>query len=165
MERPQIPENEKERLEILKSLNILESGPQDEFERVTLLAKKFFEVPIVLISLVDKERLWFKSIQGLDVEESGRDVSFCGHTILKDDMLCVQDTHQDDRFKDNPLVTGKLGVRFYAGVPFVVKDQVRVGTFCLLDTKPRQLSREEVALFLNLAKSIELELKVRLSKS
>ena len=148
---PRKPANEEARIQALHGLNLLDSAPEERFDRLTRLAKRLFNVPIALVTLVDKDRQWFKSCVGLDATETSRDVSFCGHAILKDDLLLVRDAREDERFHDNPLVTGEPNIRFYAGYPLTVPNGNKMGTLCLLDTKPRELDDEERALLRDLA--------------
>ncbi|MDC7684945.1 ATP-binding protein [Asticcacaulis sp. BYS171W] len=124
------------RLRALRELDILDSEPDPRFDEVTRLAAELFEVPITAVSLVDSERQWFKSSVGLEVCETSRDVAFCEYAIRNDAVMIVPDATQDARFKDNDLVTGDPGIRFYAGAP-VRFDGVLVGTLCVIDTKPR----------------------------
>src|SRR5437660_3237533 len=114
---PALPADEPERLAALQALNVLDTPPEERFDRITRVAGRLFGVPIALVSLVDASRQWFKSVQGLAERETAREVSFCGHAILGDDAFVVPDARSDPRFADNPLVTGPLQVRFYAGQP------------------------------------------------
>jgi diguanylate cyclase (GGDEF)-like protein len=155
---PSKPVNEAARIQVLHGLNVLDSAPEERFDRLTRLAKRLFNVPIALVTLVDKDRQWFKSCVGLDVNETSRDVSFCGHAILQDELLLVPDAKQDERFHDNPLVTGAPNIRFYAGYPLTVPNGNKMGTLCLIDTQPRQLDDEERALLRDLAGMAEQEL-------
>ncbi|ESQ77994.1 GAF domain-containing hybrid sensor histidine kinase/response regulator [Asticcacaulis sp. YBE204] len=127
---------ESRRLRALRDLDILDSEPDPRFDEVTRLAAELFEVPITAVSLVDSERQWFKSSVGLEVCETSRDVAFCEYAIRNDAVMVVPDATQDPRFKDNELVVGEPGIRFYAGAP-VRFDGVLVGTLCLVDTEPR----------------------------
>lgn len=158
MQVPGKPANEAARIQVLHDLKLLDSAPEERFDRLTRLAKRLFNVPIALVTLVDKDRQWFKSCVGLDVAETPRDVSFCGHAILQDDLLLVPDATEDERFHDNPLVTGTPNIRFYAGYPLTVPHGNKMGTLCLIDTKPRQLDDEERALLRDLAGMAEQEL-------
>src|ERR1700748_847030 len=115
LKAPSLP-NETERLDSLRSLCLLDTAPEERFDRVTRLACKLFGVPIALVSLVDQDRQWFKSAHGLDARETPRDISFCGHAIASAEPLIVEDTQKDSRFADNPLVLGEPHIRFYAGV-------------------------------------------------
>ena len=143
------PENEAKRILALYALNILDTPPEDRFDRVTRLAVKMFDVPIALVSLVDTERQWFKSCQGLDTLETPRTVSFCSHAILQDKAFIIPDARLDPRFADNPIVTGEPYVIFYAGYPISLADGSKIGTLCLIDHKPRQLSPEDIEALLD----------------
>jgi len=155
---PGKPANEAARIQALQGLDLLDSAPEERFDRLTRLAKRLFNVPIALVTLVDTNRQWFKSCVGLDVSETPRDVSFCGHAILNDGLLLVPDAREDVRFHDNPLVTGAPNIRFYAGYPLTVPNGNKMGTLCLIDTKPRDLDEEERALLRDLAEMAEQEL-------
>lgn len=158
---PQIPENEIERLQSLCALNILDTPPEPGFDRMTLIAKTLFDVPIALVSLVDANRQWFKSRQGLGATETPRDVSFCGHAILNEGVFVIPDSHIDPRFADNPLVTGAPFVRFYAGAPLTLADGARIGTLCIIDHKPREFSKEQCVLLTEIAHVVVDELNRR----
>jgi GAF domain-containing protein len=132
-----MPTNEDERIEALYSLELLDTPQEGSFNALTRLAARVFSVPIALVSLVDRDRQWFKSAYGLDAEETPRSVSFCTYTIMQPDPLVVLNALEDDRFKDSPLVTGAPHIRFYAGAPLLDKDGFRLGTFCIIDTKVR----------------------------
>ncbi|MFK3789962.1 MULTISPECIES: sensor domain-containing diguanylate cyclase [Pseudomonas] len=155
---PSKPNNEALRIQTLRALNVLDTPPEERFDRLTRLAKRLFNVPIALVSLVDGDRQWFKSCVGLDTSETPRDISFCGHAILGDQILTVCDAEQDVRFHDNPLVVGDPGIRFYAGCPLTVANGSKLGTLCLIDVKPRDLDDEERALLRDLARMAEQEL-------
>lgn len=150
--------NEVTRIQALHGLNLLDSAPEERFDRLTRLAKRLFNVPIALVTLVDTDRQWFKSCVGLGVSETPRNVSFCGHAILQNELLLVADARQDERFHDNPLVTGEPNIRFYAGYPLTVPNGNKMGTLCLIDTKPRELDDEERGLLRDLAGMAEQEL-------
>ncbi|MBD8683693.1 sensor domain-containing diguanylate cyclase [Pseudomonas sp. CFBP 13719] len=155
---PAKPVHEEERVHALHALNILDTRPEERFDRLTRLARRLFDVPIALVSLVDSDRQWFKSCQGMAATETSRDVSFCAHAILSDQILMVPDAGSDERFHDNPLVTGEPKIRFYAGCPLKVGNGSNVGTLCLLDTRPRVLDAEERGLLLDLASMAEREI-------
>lgn len=138
-----LPENESSRLAELKRLNLLDTDPERAFDRVTELAAKLLDVPIALISLVDEDRQWFKAKLGVSVQETPRSWAFCSHTILGDDVMVVEDAREDERFHDNPLVVGEPRVRFYAGAPLCAPNGLKLGTFCVIDSKPRRLSELE----------------------
>ncbi|CAG9255705.1 diguanylate cyclase [Burkholderia cepacia] len=152
------PANEAARLDTLHSLSILDTPPEERFDRLTRLARRLFNVPIALVSLVDDDRQWFKSHAGLDVTQTSRDVSFCSHALLADNTMVIQDALNDDRFHDNPLVTGAPGIRFYAGRPLVAPNGAPIGTLCLIDTRPRSLEADELALLGDLAHMTEREI-------
>ena len=158
MQAPSVPDNESSRLSTLRSLKILDTSPEERFDRLTRLARRLFGVPIALISLVDEDRQWFKSAQGLDLCETARDISFCGHAILGDDMFLVPDAQLDHRFSDNPMVIGNPNIRFYAGFPLSVPNGSKLGTLCLLDRKPRALTDDDRDLLADLAKMAEQEI-------
>lgn len=153
-----IPADEEQRLQALRALGILDTSPEERFDRLTRMAKRLFGVKMVLINLVDAKRQWFKSRQGLDACETPRDISFCGHAVLSDELMHVSDAWLDPRFADNPLVTGAPQVRFYAGQPLHAPDGSRVGTLCLIDSSPRELDGEERELLKDLAITVEHEL-------
>jgi len=155
---PAKPVNEPERVHTLRALNILDTAPEERFDRLTRLARRLFDVPIALVSLVDTNRQWFKSCQGLGAAETPRDISFCGHAILGDQVLMIPDATSDERFHDNPLVTGDPHIRFYAGCPLRVGNGVKIGTLCLIDVRPRILDAEERDLLRDLASMAEQEL-------
>jgi diguanylate cyclase (GGDEF)-like protein len=155
---PPTPVNENARLQSLRALNILDTSPEERFDRLTRLAKRLFGVPIALISLVDADRQWFKSCQGLDVRETPRGISFCGHTILGDEVMLVPDATLDERFHDNPLVVGAPGIRFYAGCPLRIPNGSKLGTLCLIDVEPRTLDAADRAALKDLARMAEQEI-------
>ncbi|MEQ1516637.1 MAG: sensor domain-containing diguanylate cyclase [Usitatibacteraceae bacterium] len=158
MQAPLIPVNERARLARLHGLNILDTPREERFDRLTRLARKMFDVPIALVSLVDANRQWFKSCDGLGVSETSREISFSGHAILGDDIFLIPDAALDARFSDNPLVTGAPEIRFYAGCPLKMADGSKLGTLCIIDTKPREFSAEDKALLRDLASMAEEEL-------
>lgn len=155
---PAKPANEAARVKTLHALKLLDTEAEERFDRLTRLAKRLFGVPIALVSLVDGERQWFKSCIGLEASETSRDISFCGHAILGEQILLVSDAELDDRFFDNPLVVGEPGIRFYAGCPLTVADGSKLGTLCLIDVKPRDLDDEERGLLRDLGRMAEQEL-------
>lgn len=159
MKAPEFPSNEPERQKALESLNILETAIEERFERVTRLASRLIGVPIAAVSLVDNNRQWFKSIQGLNETETSREISFCGHTILGDEVLVVEDATKDERFQDNPSVTGAPGIRFYAGCPVRSPDGHRIGSLCVIDRAPRSLTASQLEDLKDLAAMVEVEIK------
>lgn len=160
------PANEAARLRALRALEILDTPAEDRFDRLTRIAQHILQVPIVLISLVDAERQWFKARRGLDASETPRDISFCGHAILGAEIFVVPDAAADERFFDNPLVTQAPDIRFYAGAPLTLSDGMRVGTLCAIDRQPRQLDERQLASLRDLAQCVtdELELNTRLRR-
>ena len=138
---PKIPHNEAIRSKALKSFSILDTFSEKEFNEITLLASIICETPMSLISIIDGDRQWFKSKVGIDIDETSREISFCGHAILNDGQLfTVEDSRLDERFYDNPLVSGLPNVVFYAGAPLVTSEGLSLGTLCVLDNKPKTLS-------------------------
>ncbi len=158
MEVPAKPQDEEQRLQGLRSLNILDTPPEERFDRLTRMAKRLLGVPIALVSLVDENRQWFKSCQGLDASETPRDVSFCGHAILNDEPLIINNALEDKRFCDNPLVTADPNIRFYAGYPLYVPGLGNMGTLCVIDYEPRQLDQDDMEAFTDLAQTAQREL-------
>ncbi len=136
-----VPNNEAQRLSALRSLLILDTPPEERFDRIARFAMGEFDVPVALVSLVDENRQWFKARTGLDACETARDISFCGHAIEEAGVLVIEDTLRDPRFADNPLVTGDPFIRFYAGAPLTLPGNLAVGTLCVIDTEPRIFSR------------------------
>lgn len=158
-----LPANEQERLAELRKYDILDTEPDAAFDSMVQLAAYICQVPIAAISLVDEHRQWFKAIVGVDAKETPRDVAFCAHTILQEEPLVVPNALEDDRFFDNPLVAGGLDIRFYAGVPLVTSSGYRLGTLCVIDQKPRKLTREQMDAVRTLADSVMAYLDLRLS--
>jgi len=152
------PGNELIRIQTLQALNILDTEPEERFDRMTRLARRLFEVSIACVALVDDARLWVKSYAGTAVAEMPRAISFCSHAILGDDVLLVADALHDARFHDNPLVSGSFKVRFYAGMPLTAGNGCKLGTLCLFDVVPRTLDQDDCALLGDLAKMAEQEL-------
>ena len=150
MQKPPRPADEPDRLQALRQLLILDTPPEERFDRLTTFAAQEFDVPMVLLSLIDDERQWFKSRVGMDQCETSRGISFCGHAILQDDIMVVPDAHQDIRFIDNPLVTGEPYIQFYAGAPLRLADGHNVGTLCLIDRQPRTLDAIDLAILASL---------------
>ncbi|MDB6154992.1 MAG: hypothetical protein JWL90_3445 [Chthoniobacteraceae bacterium] len=162
--RPPNPPAETERLLKLISYNILDTPPEAPFDRITSLAARIFSVPIALVSLIDANRQWFKSCFGVDLKETGREISFCAHTILSTKVTTVPDLTLDPRFADNPMVAGPPGVRFYAGAPLKTADGHSIGTLCLVDMKARAFSLLEEATLADLAALVVDELEFRSSQ-
>jgi diguanylate cyclase (GGDEF)-like protein len=152
-----IPADEAERLGSLRNLFVLDSPAEDRFDRLTRLARKVFDAPMSMLTLIDEERQWFKSAQGHLVTETDRSGSFCQYTILGSDVMVVRDATKDELFQDMAVVRER-GIRFYAGVPVYGPDSRRIGTFCILDTRCRDLSPEDIATLEDLARCAESEL-------
>ncbi|HEA17903.1 MAG TPA: sensor domain-containing diguanylate cyclase [Pseudoalteromonas prydzensis] len=159
MDKPLFPDNEEARLAALRALNILDTQSEESLDRVTRLAKYLFAVPISLISLIDEDRQWFKSCIGLDVKETPRDISFCGHAILDDNPLVICDALTDPRFADNPLVLNTPKIRFYAGYPIKLEGMC-IGTLCIIDSKSREFASEDIQALKDLALIAQRELSI-----
>lgn len=147
--------DEDARLASLHGLNLLDTPAEEHFDHITNCVKHYFNVSICLVSLVDSDRQWFKSKQGLDVCETDRSISFCGHAIQTNQVLVVEDTLHDSRFADNPLVLSAPNIRFYAGYPLSSDSGFRIGTLCIIDSQPRQLSDEQCTQLANFGKVVE----------
>lgn len=160
MLKPPLPLDETARLMSLQSLRLLDSPSEERFDRITRMAQRLFGVQICLISLVDNNRQWFKSRQGLDACETSREISFCGHAILGDDVFVVGDALNDPRFSDNPLVTSEPHIRFYAGCPIRGPGGHHVGTLCIIDGQPRGLTKDDQDAMRDLGAMVEDELKL-----
>lgn len=158
MRAPEIPDDERSRLEALWALRVLDTPAEERFDRLTRLARKMFDVPIALVSLVDEHRQWFKSRAGILATETPRATSFCGHTILDERIFVVLNALEDERFRDNPLVVRTPHVRFYAGCPLHAPNGHRVGALCLMDRRPRQFSDDDRMALKDLAAMVEHEL-------
>jgi diguanylate cyclase (GGDEF)-like protein len=158
MIKPGIPQNEKSRLETLRSLDVLDAQAEERFDRVTRMAKRMFGVPIALVSLVDENRQWFKSCIGLSLSETSREMSFCGHAILGSEVFIIRDAIEDERFADNPLVLNDPNIRFCAGCPLTVNGH-RLGTLCIIDQVPRNFGHDDIDALKDLASMVEHELE------
>ncbi|WP_417565416.1 EAL domain-containing protein [Marinobacter sp.] len=156
MENPSI---EKRRLAALDRLGILDTPPEERFERLTRIARQYYGVKTALFSVLDEERQWFKSRQGLDTSQTPRSVAFCDYAIQQDKILLVEDATRDPRFQKNPLVTGKPHIRFYAGMPVREPSGFKIGTLCIIDDKPRQFSEIDLDVLRSLASIVEDELE------
>ena len=158
--------NEVERLSVLRRYGILDTPPERFFDHVTRLAARLLKAPISLVTLVDQDRLWFKSRHGLEIQQTRRDVAFCAYAILSDDVLVVPDASRDPRFAQNPLVTGPLGIRFYAGAPLKTADGFNLGTVCIIDKKPRRgLTAFQRQLLESLSEMVMQEFRARLENA
>lgn len=156
-----IPKNEVKRLKVLWQYDVLDTVPEEVFDDLTDLAAHICEAPVALISMVDENRQWFKSKVGMSLTETARDISFCAHAILNEEMLVIEDATKDPRFRDNPLVTGSQRIRFYAGAPLVTPDGHALGTLCVLDKKPRKLRPEQRNALRVLAHHVVSQLELR----
>ena len=154
---------EKERLRRLKELEILDSKHERIFDSVTNGVARVLDVPIVLISLVDESRQWFKSKVGLNVQETPRKHAFCRYALEGKDPLIVNDALSDERFKFNALVTGDPHIRFYAGAPIVIDEEYTLGTLCAIDTKPRSITDREIVILQSFASVVSDAFKLRKS--
>ena len=159
MIEPPLSPDEPQRLHALRSTGLLDTGLDARFERITRLAQRLLGTPIAAVSLVDANRQWFKSIQGLDVAETSRDVAFCSHTILQDDVMVVNDARTDERFHDNPLVTGSPNIVFYAGCPIRSTDGHHVASICVIDQKTREFTSADSQILRDLAYIVEREIR------
>ena len=158
-----IPADESSRLDALRRHAILDTGPEAAFDRITRLVQSVFDVPMVRITLVDAEREWFKSSIGCGGQEAGRDIAFCAHTILQDEILVVPNALEDPRFEWYPQVTGEEQIRFYAGAPLKSADGFVLGTLCVLDKVPRDFSPRDVAVLRDFAAIVSDEMELRLA--
>ncbi|GAA4498810.1 PAS domain S-box protein [Pseudaeromonas paramecii] len=156
-----IPPNENERLNVLHALDLLDTPPEEVFDRITRLVARVLDVPIALVSLVDTDRQWFKSRVGLDAIETPRELAFCAHAIVQSSPLIVPDATLDERFMDNALVTSNPNIRFYAGVPLRSVSGLSIGTLCAIDSKPRKLNADEINILIDLAAVISKEVQMR----
>ncbi|WP_119155065.1 ATP-binding protein [Caldimonas tepidiphila] len=153
-----LTEDEDARIALLSSIDILDSAPEDCFDRVTRLAARLLDTPIALVTLIDEHRQWFKSRVGLQVAETPRDLSFCAHALHREGTFVVPDATRDERFFDNPLVTGAPYIRFYAGVPLRSSEGVPLGVLCVIDQKARQLAPQDEETLQDLAALLSQEL-------
>jgi diguanylate cyclase (GGDEF)-like protein len=155
---PPVPADEPRRLAALHALNILDTEPEERFDRITRLARRLFGTSMATVSLIDSDRQWFKSAQGAAGTEDPRDVSFCAHAILEPGTMLVEDATLDTRFADNPLVLGDPNIRFYAGHPVTAPGGEPLGTLCVLDDKPRQATEFDAEALAELAAMVEAEI-------
>ena len=161
MEAAPLPDNEDERLAELLSYDVLDTEAEQLFDDLTTLTSQICDTPIALISLIDPDRQWFKSRVGLDAEETSREIAFCSHAILQDDVFEIPNASLDPRFHDNPLVTGAPDIRFYAGAPLVSPSGHAIGTLCTIDRKPRKLTESQKTSLQTLSKSVVAHLELK----
>jgi GAF domain-containing protein len=159
--KPPIPLNERARLELLWQYGILDTAAEPAFDEITARAAEICQTPISLLSFVDKDRTWFKSNAGLSLREIPRDTSFCAHAICQRDLYVAPDMLADERFSHNPLVTQKPHLRFYAGMPLLSPEGLALGTLCVIDRKPRELTQEQTGKLKELARGAVLLLEIR----
>ena len=158
-----LPENESERLDALRRYRILDTPPDGSFDHITELAASLFQVPIAIVSLVDHDRIWFKSHHGLNAEQIGRDPGLCASAIISDEVYYLRDALSDARSLANPLVAGSLGLRFYAGAPLRTHDGFNLGTLCVIDRQPRELAPAEAEMLTKLAALVMDQMELRLA--
>lgn len=158
-----LPPDETARLDALRRYAILDTPAEPAYDRITRLMSRIFQVPIAIVTLVDADRQWFKSCIGLDIKETGRDVAFCAYVILDNEVMVVPDAREDERFRENPLVTGPPHIRFYAGAPLITKDGFKLGSVCIIDTIPRKFSVTDTATLAEFAAIVTDEMELRLA--
>lgn len=162
---PRITEDEELRLDALHTLGILDTQGEQDYEDIVKLASKICQTPISLVSLIDSQRQWFKARVGLDLNETARDISFCAHAIHNDDIMVVSNVLEDERFYDNPLVVNDPNIRFYAGMPLKTSNGYNVGTLCVIDHTPRNLTEEQVFALKTLGRQVVNLLELRVNNS
>lgn len=158
---PDIPKDENERLAELYELEILDTAEEKVFNDLASLAAYVCKAPIALISLIDAERQWFKAKIGIETSETPRELSFCGHAILQDGTMEIRDALEDERFRDNPYVTEDPNIRFYAGAPLTTPQGYKLGTLCVVDRIPRDLSEGQLAALRALSGQVTSQLELR----
>ena len=163
MIKPPLPANESERLAALGRYLILDSEAEKAFDDIVWLVSHICRTPISYISIIDKDRQWFKSQIGLSVTQTPRDIAFCAHAILQTDTMVIPDALQDHRFSDNPLVVSDPHIRFYAGTPLLARDGLPVGTLCAIDHTPRTLDEAQLEALRALGRQVEKLLEYRRS--
>ena len=159
-----VPDNEEERLAAVRRYEILDTPSDGAFERITRIASLVLDVPIAIITIVDHDRIWFKSVEGLEgVEQIDRVPGLCASAILSDELYLVRDAAVDPRTLANPLVAGELGLRFYAAAPLHTSDGYNLGTMCVIDREPRDLTDDQAQVLEDLAALVVDELELRLA--
>ncbi len=160
--KPPIPENERKRLEALSSYNILDTLPETVYDDITTLAAHICRTPISMVSLIDRSRQWFKSRYGTNMEEIPREIAFCSYAINSpNEILEVKDAREDPRFQNNPLVMEEPKINFYAGAPLITPDGYAMGTICVIDHKPKELTEEQKDLLMRLSRLTVGQLELR----
>ena len=159
------PPNETERLQALRAGYCAYAPREERFDRITRTAKRLLDVPISLISIVEQDEQWFRSVQGIEVAHTPRDISFCGHVVALNEPFCIPDAWYDPDFSDNPLVTGPPGIRAYLGWPLEIAPGMAVGSLCVIDTMPRTFGREDYAALSDLASMAAAELRLNAMSS
>jgi diguanylate cyclase (GGDEF)-like protein len=160
VQAPPLPDNDQARVGSLRRLGLLDTAPEERFDRITRVARRLFGVDTALVNLVDIDRQWAKSRQGHEALDSARELSFCGYAILGRDILEVPDAAADSRFSDNPMVVGEPRIRFYAGCPIASPEGAMIGTLCIVDDRPRSLEESDLAALRDLAAMVEHEIAV-----
>lgn len=163
MNSSHLPENEEQRVEALRRYKILDTPADGSFDHITKLASTIFRVPIAIISLVDTDRIWFKSHHGLSINQIGRDPGLCASAILSSDSYVVENAVSDPRALANPLVAGEFGLRFYAAAPLRTEENHNLGTLCIIDQQPRSFTEEEKNILMQLAAVVMDEMEMRLA--
>ncbi len=163
MSDPSHPDDEFERIKTLESYHILDSLDEASFDRITALTAHIFNVPVALITMIDRDRQWMKSCYGTDLRETDRQTAFCAHTILSPEVMVVPDAARDPRFANNPLVTGAPHLRFYAGAPLIAAEGHRLGSLCVVDFAPQDFTAREQGILAELAGVVMDQLQLRLS--
>lgn len=154
---------EQKRIEALHSYELLDTPPDGSFNKMAELAAKIFNVPIAIISLVDTDRIWFKSHFGLDINQIDREPGLCASAILADDIYLIEDARNDPRCLSNPLVTSEFGLQFYAAAPLTTKDGHNLGTFCIIDKRQRHINSDQQEMLKQMASIIVDEIELRLT--
>ena len=154
---------ESNRLNALHRYEILDTPADGNFDRITSLAAKVFNVPIAIVSLVDEDRIWFKSHHGLDIDEIDKSPGLCASAILSDEIYLIEDARQDPRSLANPLVTGEFGLQFYAAAPLKTHDGYNLGTLCIIDQRQRYINSEQQILLRQMAEIVMSEMELRLA--
>ena len=157
----EVPLLEDERLAALRQYQVLDTASEPVFDDLAFLACTICATPIALITFVDADRQWFKARIGLNATETPRGIAFCTHAILAHELMVITDTHQDARFRDNPLVSGPPHIRFYAGAPLRTQEELALGTLCVIDRVPSVLSREQQRALQSLSRLVVAQLETR----